>query len=394
MNFKKFFLSEPVKKGLGIASAVAQFLPSREDSAFTTTVKALGAIGKARDVFVENLGEETTLRISHGLTVRHTSLSFVNLFLTSPPSSFNIRDITCTNGRFILADNGLGSVLLFTVYCYDSGDYIRALFWCSEGVEIEELVSSSWSSFGGGMYITKAFGARDEWVFSKVVSPKNPLFGADQEVFDKLLARHRRYSVDTVGRTYMFYGLPGTGKTSFAAEMADRLGARLLKFDTSKLKSTEMLDILQLVEYLSPDVVLLDDIDKAHTNEFAPLLLDFVSEVKAQLPQTVVIMTANTIDKLDRGLFRPNRIDTWVEFKLPDENLRREILRGYLIKSEIPIDDSVVDVLVRETNGLSHDYVREAACALKYEHLEDIVANVRLQVKRLTPLTGTKTVAE
>jgi len=130
-------------------------------------------------------------------------------------------------------------------------------------------------------------------------------------------------------RCYMFYGTPGTGKTSLITALAGRfrrkvcfLSAHHPKFTDEALKSA-------LSQVPARAIVVLEDIDSLfdknrNTNNmqnpltFTGLLnaLDGIGEHTG----TLFIMTTNFIDRLDSALIRAGRVDMKVEFKKADDN--------------------------------------------------------------------------
>src|SRR5262249_15213993 len=70
------------------------------------------------------------------------------------------------------------------------------------------------------------------------------------------------------------------------------------------------------------------------------------------------ILTTNRPDSLEAALAsRPGRIDQAIEFPLPDENGRRSLVRLYACG--LPLDDTVVETIVRRTVRASAAFIKE-----------------------------------
>jgi ATP-dependent 26S proteasome regulatory subunit len=70
------------------------------------------------------------------------------------------------------------------------------------------------------------------------------------------------------------------------------------------------------------------------------------------------ILTTNRPDSLEAALAsRPGRIDQAIEFPLPDENGRRLLVRLYACG--LPLDESVVETIVRRTDKASAAFIKE-----------------------------------
>jgi len=125
-------------------------------------------------------------------------------------------------------------------------------------------------------------------------------------------------------RGYLLYGPPGCGKSSFITALAGHLeyGICLLNLSQFGLSDDRLNHLLSVAPQQS--IILLEDIDAAFGNRdlasenpnkfegmgrltFSGLLnaLDGVASTEAR----IVFMTTNHIDRLDKALIRPGRID-------------------------------------------------------------------------------------
>lgn len=120
-------------------------------------------------------------------------------------------------------------------------------------------------------------------------------------------------------RGYMFYGPPGSGKTSLVTALAGELGVNIYTLSLANKNLTDDTFIEALVDTPIQCVLLLEDIDAAFKNRkskqgitFAGLLnaLDGVAAQEGR----ILCMTTNHYDKLDPALVRPGRVDVLIEF--------------------------------------------------------------------------------
>ena len=124
-------------------------------------------------------------------------------------------------------------------------------------------------------------------------------------------------------RTYLFYGPPGAGKTSFIRVLAGHLGRNLCFLQPANPNLDD--DSIQLCLQTAPEnaIVVIEDIDAlfdADRNKkakecpltFSGLLnaLDGIANRDGQ----IFVLTTNYIDRLDKALIRPGRVDMRVEF--------------------------------------------------------------------------------
>jgi chaperone BCS1 len=212
-------------------------------------------------------------------------------------------------------------------------------------------------------------------------------------------------------RGYLLYGPPGTGKSSLSLALAGHFKMRIYILNLSSPMATED-NVSSLFASLPRKcVVLLEDIDSAgltHTRDAAsPVsgavaapppppgaggkpgdapppaasrlslsgLLNILDGVASQEGR-VLIMTTNHLDKLDKALIRPGRVDMTVQFGKSDAQMSAAIFRAIYspyagedtpayaekTKSKEAADDKAV---------VSND---EAAAAAKIDDLADAFA--------------------
>lgn len=237
--------------------------------------------------------------------------------------------------------------------------------------------------------------ARNSRPFSTVILNEKVKTNLIDDVTDYLsTATQRWYSNRGIPyrRGYLLYGPPGTGKSSLSLALAGFFKMRIYIVSLSSSNSTEENLITLFSELPRRCVVLLEDIDTAgltHTREDGknggsngsdnapePLepgqltpgngntnkennnsspgrlslsgLLNILDGVASQEGR-VLIMTTNHVDKLDKALIRPGRVDMIVEFGRADADMTAAIFRAIFARldadSEAPVvkPDEVLD---------------------------------------------------
>ncbi|KAI8803357.1 P-loop containing nucleoside triphosphate hydrolase protein [Cladochytrium replicatum] len=150
-------------------------------------------------------------------------------------------------------------------------------------------------------------------------------------------------------RGYLFYGHPGTGKTSLVTALAGELQLNIYVINLSGLLSDEGLSQM-MVSTSSKCILLLEDVDAAlaSTNraEKTPQngarrelqvtlsgLLNALDGAAAQEGR-IVVMTTNHIEKLDPALIRPGRVDRKIFFDLATQWQARELFLQFFRGSD------------------------------------------------------------
>lgn len=132
-------------------------------------------------------------------------------------------------------------------------------------------------------------------------------------------------------RGLLFYGDPGTGKTSGAKYLAQSLGIPLYLLDVGStmqkyVGETEktFANAISQVEALAPCVLLLDEVEKVLSEDddsgvsrrVLGMLLWWLQEHGTHV---LTVMTTNDLDSIPPELIRPGRIDSHVRFVGLDE---------------------------------------------------------------------------
>jgi chaperone BCS1 len=175
-------------------------------------------------------------------------------------------------------------------------------------------------------------------------------------------------------RGYLLHGPPGTGKTSFAYALAGELHLKLcaLSLTNPKLNDQTIADLLQKTPPRS--LILIEDIDaffvardKQDTRievSFSGLLnaLDGVSAQEGR----IVFLTTNHLDRLDKALIRPGRVDVVVELgNASAAMLRTMFLRFY------PGSGDTVDVALKRYAEKSLSPARIQQCLLESDDADE-----------------------
>jgi cell division protease FtsH len=164
----------------------------------------------------------------------------------------------------------------------------------------------------------------------------------------------------------LFYGPPGTGKTHTIHYLA-----HALKSHTTFLMSAEQVVLLDeymaLVRLLQPSVLVMEDVDliaRERTTMHGPceeaLLNKLLNEMDGlrEDAEVLFILTTNRPQMLEPALAsRPGRIDQAIEFPMPDEAGRRQLIRLYA--RDIELADELVATIARKTELASGAFIKE-----------------------------------
>ncbi|KAM0262310.1 hypothetical protein ACHAQJ_001779 [Trichoderma viride] len=242
--------------------------------------------------------------------------------------------------------------------------------------------SSSGTAYGGEPYWQRSM-SRPNRPFSTVILSEKLKQDLIADTADYLNPATRRWYANRgipYRRGYLLYGPPGTGKSSLSLALAGYFRMKIYIVSLSSINATEE-GLTSLFSNLPTRcLVLLEDIDTAgltHTREEseptpAPApganpsapppppttpsggrlslsgLLNILDGVASQEGR-LLIMTTNHIEKLDKALIRPGRVDMIVPFSLADKTMTESIFRA--IYAPFESEFASTEVAIRSKDG-------------------------------------------
>ncbi len=201
----------------------------------------------------------------------------------------------------------------------------------------------------------------------EVILPEKTLELLDRNVGEFVRQRERLRKLGLpIKKGVLFYGPPGTGKTHTIHYLAGQLPDH-----TTLLVTAEQVALLdhyfQLARFLQPAMIVIEDVDliaRSRETMYGPcdesVLNKLLNEMDGLREDAAIlfVLTTNRPDSLEAALAsRPGRIDQAIEFPLPDENGRRALVRLYACG--LPLDDTVVEAIVRRTEKASAAFIKE-----------------------------------
>ncbi|PTB50756.1 hypothetical protein M431DRAFT_498879 [Trichoderma harzianum CBS 226.95] len=216
----------------------------------------------------------------------------------------------------------------------------------------------------------------------------------------------------------LMYGPPGTGKTLMARACAAQTEATFLKLagpqlvqmfigDGAKL----VRDCFALAKEKAPAIIFIDELDAVGTKRFDSeksgdrevqrTMLELLNQLDgfASDDRIKVLAATNRVDVLDPALLRSGRLDRKIEFPLPNEEARAQILKihsrkmkvdpgvnwGELARSTDEFGGAMLKAVCVEAGMIA---LRSGKNQIGHEHYVDAIAEVQAKKKDYVLIVG------
>jgi hypothetical protein len=222
--------------------------------------------------------------------------------------------------------------------------YSYASFYLSEDFNYKYLGDLLYKKYGNKIFIDKNYIMMKESSLTKYEFSSIKL---DDKIIEFAANKKANKYLKLPG-TYLFYGEPGTGKSSFV--FGDSIkDKKVIGLTASTFCDMKYESILNLFKILNPDILLIEEFDKVS------LKLDTILVLLERLRQEnkTVILTANSVQGFNPAVLRPKRIDKIIKFDLPNHEEIKQIISLYSSKPEF--NDKLFNLL--KDCELSHAYI-------------------------------------
>ena len=206
--------------------------------------------------------------------------------------------------------------------------------------------------------------------FDDIVGQENAK--AKSKLIYKYLQDPDRFG-DWAPKNVLFYGAPGTGKTMLAKALANELDIRLYLVKSTSLIGEHVGDAASRIHELfesasknAPSLIFIDEIDaialhrsfQSLRGDVAEIVNSLLTEMDGISPNDGVVTIAATNNPSAIDFAIRSRFEEEIEFKLPDDDERREIIELNL--DTFPLDyDLDIDRLVKVSKRMSGRDIKE-----------------------------------
>jgi len=379
---KKSWLNT-LKKGIDFTHKLGRLVPGKDETRLQTTMKAIDFLSS----FIPKEDEDKLL-VDSGFSIRD-DIQFVSMFKSLDLDKMFDSEIVEENSNSrmlekVLYNKEVGTLLLR--FGVESGiQSPLTKFFYSPDFDFEKLAEAAWKACESHIlvFIEKENSpSRVEFKYQQFKPILGKQFGSSKQKMEDFIKRHISFKDKKISRSYLFLGEPGTGKSTMAQRFATDNHNKILRMEAKTLHNISMCSLMNLFEFLKPDCLIVDEIDKSgfYSNyQTGNDMLQLLEAIKESHPDVTMLFTANSIMSLPEPMIRPGRIDDIIEFDLPDEEDRKQILIGYL--EGLEVDNKFLNEIVKECVGLSPAYIKEIAQLILSGNSNEALQMIHKQVK-------------
>jgi len=234
----------------------------------------------------------------------------------------------------------------------------------AENKLIHALGRITWESMGSRVEAISPdkTGAREDMVYIKPWKA-GTILSSDQT--RTLITRTQKFLKRGRSRSLLLYGVPGSGKSSMIRAIADEISGTVLFLDSTQLNNIDSKTLSFFLDYLAPDIVLIDDLDR--TDKVSDLLSS-IDRIRAACK--LLMVTVNHLKKMDAAVTRAGRFDEWVK-------VDRVLAPGDFIPG-------LNDKVLKEIDNWPIAFIEELKARMEVlggENLEEELASLRERVK-------------
>lgn len=192
-------------------------------------------------------------------------------------------------------------------------------------------------------------------------------------------------------RGILLAGKFGTGKSMTSSATAIKAVRHGWTFIVAE-RADELADVLRMAREYGPSVVFCEDIDRVMKGERSvdmDHILNVIDGVESKNSELMVILTTNDVEKINRAMLRPGRLDAIINVTPPDADSTERLMRLY--GRGLVEDGADITVAAKLMSGNIAAVVQEATERAKLAALRrmpisdpaDTLANLRIDNESL-----------
>jgi hypothetical protein len=244
----------------------------------------------------------------------------------------------------IYIDNGIPPV------GYDSRDPLQKKRWDEAAQRVFSVLAKKvWTRYSNHIEI-----CWDDMKGSVIFKNREePPWGYKGDRGTKLIDQWGKFLQAGIRRAVVLHGPPGNGKSTLAREAAKRLGRKTLYIPLDTLDKSPSWYLESVLGILSPEIVIVDDLDRLGTGKLSKLLALFEENVSLLSKVPLVIATTNDITRLPSALRRPGRFDEVWSVTAPDHEMLGDLIYHLAQEEKCSLGEGAYERIFEMASNLS-----------------------------------------
>jgi hypothetical protein len=259
----------------------------------------------------------------------------------------------------------------------DNTSYIDGPYVKNEAVFCRALAVLIERKIGRYLMLESSRSAGESWERGLRISPIELRDDVYVSHIDEtaLVGSVKKFFGKGLNRAMIFYGPPGSGKTTAALRLTKALGGSLLVLNGWSLADKGAGSMFDAINIVNPSVILFDDLDRIEGME---VLLSDLEKMNREcgLTNRLFIATVNNIKRIPKALRRPGRFDQAVHFPPPDQGNRAKIIAVHARQFGVDLSEQDIGLLVDMTEGMTGAYLREVVRRVFVVGMESISVHI------------------
>lgn len=283
-------------------------------------------IESATTYFVNKHNLELKNGSLHKLLIRAGAQTKYPLTVAMSTDNLSMMKLDFGDGDCMYWASSMKNVDAYDGFAEDTSNHNQ--FWVNPDFNFKKVNDFFWDKYVTG--ISLSYGKTDK---GGVEISSLPILSAYEDAGEHSASSMIEYIKKSkqmgISRSFLLYGEPGTGKTSWVEKVAEGFGSRFVKLDSAFVQSLRSTDVEQILDTLGPEIILFDDFDRLNIDVYEGTFLYIIENIKRKYPSVTFFATVNDPEELSAALLRPGRFDEKIEFKLNNNKSSLKILIKY-----------------------------------------------------------------
>lgn len=335
-------------------------------------------------LFVRDLTEEVTV---------HSNATFVTMILPRIESlgkTYSVHEIDAQHHCVRIEFEDLETKRPINLYLISvtNGQSDRVTYYanfaCTKGFKYQTLTNHLFNLYENRLYLTVKHDILHAEKLDQEYNQKD--YMVPETLFNNLRDEITSFKEKGIQRSYILYGAPGTGKTSFSLELSKQVCGKILKLDAKVFSDLASHQTKMIIEGLDCDFIIVDDIDRIMVSDLSGFLY-MLESLKDFKNKPTLLATINTMKRMDPAILRPGRFDDIIEFNLPNEKQRATFFKDMMAKHGQTPTAVQLKELAKATDNMSHAFLKEFCLQLMIEsNIDLVITKIKRRQKYLKEL--------